>query len=470
MTEPGPLDDSTKGEDRVQDPSVRVDILESKVQERDRLIAQLRRELQETAERQRRVEERTADLVQTIDTLQAEIARTRRIEDQVRQSQRLEAIGTLAGGIAHDFNNLLTVISGYSDILLTTKSDADPDRALLEQINLAGDRAATLTRQLLTFSRRQLAQQKVIELNAVVADAERMLKRVIGADITLTTRLAADLGRIKADPAHLQQVILNLAVNAREAMPDGGKLTIETSAFDLDESSGHVAPGLPHGPYVLLTVADTGCGIDETAKAHIFEPFYTTKEHPQGAGLGLAAVFGIVKQSRGHIWVQSEPGLGTTFTICLPVSTDLDDAELVAVGTSQTLTGTETILLVEDEDSVRLIASAILKMFGYTVLEAAHGHDAIRLCTNHPGPIDLLIADVILPEMGGRKVANAILRLRPQTRVLYLSGYMDDTLGRQGISHEDVRFLHKPFSADVLARKVREVLNASFAVESVTDR
>jgi two-component system cell cycle sensor histidine kinase/response regulator CckA len=380
-------------------------------------------------------------------------------EKRLYQAQKMEAIGHLAGGVAHDFNNLLTIISGYSDILLSRLPATDPASGLLQEIHKAGERAAGLTRQLLAFSRKQIIQPKVLDLNALANDVGKMLRRMIGEDVSLTTVLAPRLGRVKADPGQIEQVLMNLAVNARDAMPQGGKLTIETANVELDDNFTQGRPEVQPGWYVLLAVSDTGCGMTEEVKAKVFEPFFTTKEAGKGTGLGLATVYGIVKQSGGYIYVYSEPGLGTTFKIYLPL---VEDG--VPAGTSnsdrKTLPqGSETILLVEDEDAVRSLTRYTLQMQGYAVLEARDGEEALRVADQHQGQIHLLMTDVVMPRMGGRRVAERLAQTHPGVKALFLSGYTDDAVVRHGILEGEVAFLQKPFTPSALAQKVRDVLD-----------
>jgi PAS domain S-box-containing protein len=385
------------------------------------------------------------------------IEREQATEEQLRQSQKMEAVGQLAGGVAHDFNNLLTVITGYSDLGMRRLESADPTRKNLEEIKKAGDRAASLTRQLLAFSRKQMFQERVVDLNSIVADMDKMLQRLIGEDIDLVSLLAPNLSRIKADPGQIEQVLLNLAVNARDAMPRGGKLTIETGHATLDESYAKSHLAAETGQYVMLAVSDTGSGMDAETQKHIFEPFFTTKEVGKGTGLGLATVYGIVKQSGGNIWVYSEPGKGSTFKIYLPIAEELANAEAEA-NLADVPQGEGTILLVEDEESVRKLAGEILGMNGYRVLTAANGVEALRVCTEHIGQIDLMVTDVVMPQMGGRELAERMALIRRDMSVLYMSGYTDDAVVRHGVLDEEMPFLQKPFTPDTLVRKVSELL------------
>jgi PAS domain S-box-containing protein len=385
----------------------------------------------------------------------------RHTEEQLRQSQKMEAIGQLAGGIAHDFNNLLTVISGYGELSARKLKAEDPLRLNLEEIKKAGDRAASLTRQLLAFSRRQILQPKVLDLNQVVLDLEKMLGRLIGEDVEMRTNLAPSLGSVKADPGQIEQVLMNLAVNARDAMPQGGKLTIGTENvyLDPDYASHHLA--VTPGPYILLAVSDTGHGMTEETKSRIFEPFFTTKEQGKGTGLGLSTVYGIVKQSGGNIWVYSEPGAGTTFKIYLP-RTDEGAGEYVrGLPATEVLKGTETVLLVEDEELVRNLVRHVLEDAGYKLLEATNGGAGLQLCDQYEAPIHLLLTDVVMPEMSGQQLAERLRKTRPGMAVLYMSGYTEDTIVHHGVLDEDVSFIEKPFNPDALARKVREVIDAS---------
>lgn len=387
------------------------------------------------------------------------IQREREKAEQLRQSQKMEAVGQLAGGVAHDFNNLLTVITGYSEIGLRRMSPADPMRRNMEEIKKAGDRAASLTRQLLAFSRKQMFQAKVIDLNSVVSDMDKLLRRLIGEDIDLVSLLAPSLRKIKADPGQIEQVLMNLVVNARDAMPRGGKLTIETSNVFLDQTlKSH--PSTKPGRYLLLAVSDTGVGMDAETRKRIFEPFFTTKEVGKGTGLGLATVYGIVTQSGGNIIVYSEPGHGTTFKVYLPVADELA-ADDVDKKMQEIPRGQGTILLVEDEDLVRDLAAELLETTGYEVLTAANGVEALRVSTDYMGEIDLLITDVVMPQMGGRELAERLVELRPQTRVLYMSGYTDDAIVRHGVLDDQMSFIQKPFSLDLFALRVSDMLQQS---------
>ncbi|HEV7684382.1 MAG TPA: response regulator [Pyrinomonadaceae bacterium] len=381
-------------------------------------------------------------------------------EEQLRQSQKLEAIGQLAGGIAHDFNNLLTVITGYSELTIKRLPTEDRLRQNVEEIKKAGDRAAGLTRQLLAFSRKQVLQPKVLNLNGVVSELEKMLRRLIGEDIGLRTVLESDLGSVKADPGQIEQIIMNLAVNARDAMPQGGKLTIETTNIYLDENYARNHIAVIPGPYVMLAVSDTGSGIDSVTQARIFEPFFTTKEAGKGTGLGLSTVYGIVKQSGGNIWLYSEVGQGTTFKVYLPRVDEGAEEYKRSAESEETFQGAETILVAEDEEMVRKLAVQVLEMHGYRVLEAANGGAALLICERHKEPIQLLITDVIMPEMSGRELAERLAQLRPEMKVLYMSGYTDNAIVHQGVLDDGANFIQKPFPTEALARKVRDVLDA----------
>jgi two-component system cell cycle sensor histidine kinase/response regulator CckA len=383
-----------------------------------------------------------------------------RLEAQLRQSQKMEAVGRLAGGVAHDFNNLLTVILGTTEILLAEAQPSDPMHVDLTEIKSAGERAAGLTRQLLAFSRQQVLEPRVIDLNALIPNVERMLGRIIGEDIQLHAVLADGLGSVLADPGQIEQVILNLAVNSRDAMPQGGMLTIETANVDLDAdyASDHVS--VRPGRYVMLAVTDTGTGMDAATRAQIFDPFFTTKPKGKGTGLGLSTVYGIVKQSGGVIWLYSEPGRGATFKIYLPRVHEPTESHEPLKATAS-VTGTETILSVEDEEAVRTITRKMLEKRGYRVFSAASGEEALRIVEEHPGSISLLITDVIMPAMSGRVLAEQLEQIQPKLQVLYVSGYTDEAIMQHGVLAEGVNFLQKPFTAEALARKVRQVLDES---------
>ncbi len=388
------------------------------------------------------------------------VTERRALELQLRQAQKMEAVGRLAGGVAHDFNNLLMVIKGHTELLLERVPKEDSFGRKVEQIQRAADRAAALTRQLLAFSRMQVLQPKVIDLNGVVAEMGKMLPRVIGEDIELSMRTDPQLARVKADPAQMEQVILNLAVNARDAMPKGGKLVIETSNAELDEAYARRHPPLVAGRYTLLAVSDTGMGMDAETQAHIFEPFFTTKEKGKGTGLGLATVYGVVKQSGGYIWVYSEIGHGTTFKIYLPRVDEAADPARPATSAAQAPAGTETILLAEDERDVREIAREFLDLSGYAVLEAKDGAEALDIAARHDGPIHLLVTDMVMPGMGGRELAARLAALRPGLKVVYMSGYTEYTSPHAGETDHKGVLLTKPFTRTTLSRTVRETLES----------
>ena len=390
-----------------------------------------------------------------------DLTAVRALEAQLRQAQKMEAVGRLAGGVAHDFNNLLTVITGRSQLLLLKLPPESPLRRDVELVEETAHRASALTRQLLAFSRKQMVQPRVIDLNEVVRGMETMLSRLIGEDVVLATRLDAAAGCVRADPAQLEQMIVNLAVNARDAMPLGGRLGLETSYVRVDEDSARRHVGLHPGPHVRLVVRDTGIGMDGLIKAHLFEPFFTTKGPGKGTGLGLATVYGIVTQSGGAIRVDSEPGQGAVFTIDLPRVDAPADLRVDPGIPEAAPHGSETVLLVEDEPEVRGLARDILHQQGYTVLEAADGDDALRIGREHGGPIHLLVTDVVMPQMGGRELADHLKAGRRETKVLYVSGYTDDAILHKGVSETGTAFLPKPFTAAELAHKVREVLDAA---------
>jgi len=382
------------------------------------------------------------------------------LQEQLRQSQKMEAIGKLAGGVAHDFNNLLTVIHGYSELILKSLDQSSRLRQDVQEILNASERASSLTRQLLAFSRKQVLQPKVLDLNDHVPNMDKMLRRMIGEDVELVTLLAKDLGRIKADPGQIEQVILNLAVNAKDAMLNGGKLTIETANVKLDKSYARSHIGVTPGHYVMLSVSDTGAGMTPEIKERIFEPFFTTKEEGKGTGLGLSTVYGIVQQSGGNVWVYSEPGVGTTFKIYLPtIEEDTESLRPTALSTKP-MQGFETILLVEDEETVRKLACTVLQKYGYTVLEAPNGEEALRIVQGQNGnPIHLMVTDVVMPGMSGRQLAERLVSLWPKLKVLYMSGYTDNAIVHHGVLDPGIAYIQKPFAPDALASKVREILD-----------
>ena len=387
-----------------------------------------------------------------------DVTERKRLELQFLQAQKMEAVGRLAGGIAHDFNNLLTVINGYSQLLLDRLDPQNPFRGQIEEIQKAGARAASLTRQLLAFSRRQVLTPQVSDLNTVVSDIEGMLRRLIGEDVELRAVLRPNLGMVKIDTGQIEQVLTNLVVNARDAMPQGGRITIETADVDLDATYVRTHLAVTAGRYVMLAVSDTGHGMDAETQPHIFEPFFTTKEEGRGTGLGLATVYGIVKQSGGYIWVYSEPGEWTVFKIYLPRVEEAQAAEddrrmsVLAPG------GQETILVAEDQDEVRLLVCDVLKSKGYEVLEASRGEEALRIAREQTGPIHLLVTDVVMPGISGRDLARNLAVFQPELKVLYMSGYTGNAIVHHGVLEEGLTFMQKPFSPDELARKVREVL------------
>lgn len=409
----------------------------------------------------RQPDDHILDLMAAIGSQVGHLIERKQLEEQLRQSQKMEAIGRLAGGIAHDFNNLLTVITGYSEVALSRLEENDPLHSEIREIKQAGQRAASLTSQLLAFSRRQVLQPKVLDLNVVVMNLEKLLHRLIGEDVNLVVSLAPTLGHIHVDPGQIEQVLMNLSVNARDAMPKGGKLVIETHNVDFTGSAVGRPLSMPPGAYIMLVVSDTGCGMDEYTRSHIFEPFFTTKEHGKGTGLGLSTVYGIVKQGNGEILVDSKPGLGTTFTIYFPRVPDrAPSGSGLSTQSAMAHSGTETLLLVEDEPAIRALTGDILRRTGYKVLEARHGVEALLTGSQYLGTIHLLITDVIMPQMSGGEVAERLIRERPHMKVLYISGYTDDTIIHHGVTQEGTAFLQKPFSPDILVQKVRHILDA----------
>jgi PAS domain S-box-containing protein len=397
-----------------------------------------------------------------------DITEYKRLESNFYQSQKMESVGRLAGGVAHDFNNILTTIIGHSELGLMKLHTDDPLHNDFQEIMRASDRAANLTRQLLAFSRRQMAEPREVNLNDVLLETNKMLSRLIGEDIELVTLPAEDLGLVKVDPGQVEQIIANLAVNARDAMPKGGKLVLETANIHLTEELVSESFAVAPGDYVKLSVRDTGAGITNEVKQHIFEPFFTTKEKGQGTGLGLATCYGIVKQNGGHIWAESEPGHGTTFIVCLPRVEETTRAELETNETGQVRLGNETILLVEDEPSVREIAAHVLRDHGYEVLEASNGEEALRVAQGlDKDGIHLLLTDVVMPEMGGRELAKRLSAERPGLRVLFLSGYPGVATIREGMQDPRLTILQKPFSPSLLARRVRETLDKRELASSI---
>jgi PAS domain S-box-containing protein len=389
-----------------------------------------------------------------------DVTEQQQLETQLRQAQKMEAVGQLAGGIAHDFNNLLTVITSYSGMLLSELDEQNPIRGDIAEIELAAERAASLTRQLLAFSRRQVLQPQHVELNQVIRGVEKLLRRLIREDIELVTSLAPDLATVYADHGQLEQVLVNLVVNARDAQPRGGRIVIATSNVELDEHFAGAQTALEPGPYVMITVSDDGYGMDAATLARIYEPFFTTKGGGRGTGLGLATVYGIVQQSGGHIWCYSEPGLGTTFKIYLPRSASAHDSAVRSEPPAAVAPGTETILLVEDEDHVRAVASRILRRNGYTVLEARTGPEALQLWRERNAAVDLVVTDMVMPEMGGRELARRIRGESPDTPLLFMSGYTEDGAFQRGVLQPGESYLEKPFGEEGLTRMVRRALAA----------
>jgi two-component system cell cycle sensor histidine kinase/response regulator CckA len=399
-----------------------------------------------------------------------DITESKLLEEMLRQAQKMEAVGRLAGGVAHDFNNLLGVILGYSELFLGRVCLTDLQRKDIEEIQKAGERGALLTRQLLAFSRKQVLQPKVLNLNTVVAGTEKLLQRLLGESIELRVVMNPALGRVKADSGQLEQILMNLAVNSRDAMPTGGQLTIETSNAELDERyAAQHASTLP-GAYVMLAVTDTGCGMDANTKAHIFEPFFTTKEFGKGTGLGLATVYGIVKQSGGSVWVYTEPGIGTTFKIYLPRVDQFPDYEPPMDTIEKVDRGSQTILIVEDDADLLQVTCRSLEEFGYAILAARSPAEAIHISENHSGAIHLMVTDVIMPGMSGDKLASHLSRLRPEMKVLFVSGYTDETIVHHGVLEPGLAFLQKPISPRALAQKVSQVLAAALPFAAATIR
>jgi two-component system cell cycle sensor histidine kinase/response regulator CckA len=383
----------------------------------------------------------------------------RKTEEQLRQAQKMEAVGQLAGGIAHDFNNVLSIINGYSEILLSNPGIEEATQRRIREILKAGQRAAALTRQLLAFSRKQILQPKVLGLNLVLEDLDKMLRRLIGDDIEIRTVLDPDLGPVKADPSQMEQVILNFCINARDAMPEGGRITIETANVELDEMQAAEHFPMKPGRYIRMAVSDTGTGMDQETLSHVFEPFFTTKGPENGTGLGLATVYGIVRQSGGHVWAHSEPGRGATFSVYLPTAAEEAEPREQEVKPPEIARGSETILLVEDVDPLRVMLRELLERSGYTVLEAEDGERAIQVAEEYAGNIALLLTDVSLPKIQGPAVATSLMLRRSGMKVLYISGYTDNAIVHSGVLKRDAAFLQKPFTVKELTRKLREILD-----------
>ena len=396
-----------------------------------------------------------------------DVTEKRKLEQQLIQAQKMESIGRMAGGVAHDFNNLLTAIIGYSELLMIDLQPEHPLWSRVGEIKKIGEKASALTQHLLAFSRSQVMQPKVFDLNMLITDEAKILRRLIGEDIELVTVLDPALHRVKADPGQFAQVIMNLAVNARDAMPQGGKLTLETTNVHLVEDDAWSDAGVQPGRYVMLAVSDNGIGMDDEIQSHIFEPFFTTKETGKGTGLGLSTVYGIVRQSGGHIRVFSESGQGTTLKIYMPVSEDLVTKDLSQVKEVGTYRGTETILVAEDDEMVRSLACMTLRRNGYHVLEAANAGEALMICQQEEGRIHLMLTDVIMPRINGRELARQVASTRPSMKVLYMSGYTDDAIVQHDLADPGLEFIQKPFSTDELAYRIREVLDSQREQETL---
>jgi two-component system, cell cycle sensor histidine kinase and response regulator CckA len=386
-----------------------------------------------------------------------DISQRKQLEEQLIHAQKMEAVGRLAGGVAHDFNNMLTVIAGYSKMILDELPPDDPLREYAEEIGKAGERAGAITNQLLAFSRRQLIQPRVINVNAVMAQTEKMLRRLLGEDIQLTLDVQEDIANIKADPNQIEQAIVNLAVNSRDAMPNGGQIFLQTAQLDLDEVYVRTHLGVQPGEYVMIAITDTGHGMEAEVRKHIFEPFFTTKERGKGTGLGLATVYGMVKQSGGDIWVYSEPGKGTTFKLYFPVAREKAHESKIEPPPRVEQPSGDTVLVVEDEEPVRDLTVRMLQQLGYSVLAAASGDEAIEISKTFSGTISMLLTDVVLPGMSGPQIAEALLLVRPEMKILYLSGYTENAISHQGLE-SGADFLPKPFSRETLSRKLAEVI------------
>ena len=394
------------------------------------------------------------------DGILLDITERKRLEEQLRHAQKMEAVGRLSGGIAHDFNNLLVPIIGYVELAMMNLAPEDKLYSHLKRVQEAAERAADLTRQILAFSRKQVLKMQMLDLNLVITDFKKMVQHLIGEDIEFETFLTSDLHRVKADRGQLEQVLMNLVVNARDAMPMGGKLTIETANVYLDESYVKKYADTPSpGYYVMLVVSDTGCGMDTKTQQQIFEPFFTTKAQGEGTGLGLATVFGIVKQHGGNIWVYSELDKGTTFKVYLPQTPEAEQSVEIPQAEPVSLSGTETILVVEDEAMVRKLVCETLAAYGYTIIEAKNGNDGLQRISEYKEPIHLLLTDVIMPEMNGRELYKNVVTIHPAIKVLYMSGYTDNVIVHHGILEEGIDFLQKPFTVHSLTQKVRQVLS-----------
>jgi PAS domain S-box-containing protein len=388
-----------------------------------------------------------------------DITERKQLERQLHQTQKMEAVGKLAGGVAHDFNNMLTVIRGYSDLILTHPVEQETVYQRVKQIDKACERAERLTHQLLAFSRRQILKPLIINLNTFITDLTKMLRHLIGEHIDLICNLAPDLGFTTADPSQIEQVIMNLVLNARDAMSEGGRLIIETRNAELDRNTVRQHPEAKPGKYVMLAISDTGKGMDRETQSHIFEPFFTTKKENEGSGLGLATVYGIIKQSNGFIWVYSEPQHGSTFRIYLPMSDHIEEKESESKPEKEDLHGSETILLVEDEEDVRTLVKETLEMMEYQVIEAANGKEALDICRNNQITIHLVLTDVVMPVMGGPELVENLSRLKPDARIIYMSGYTEDAIVHKGVLEPGTHFIQKPFTPVSLMQKVREVLD-----------